>query len=107
MNEEEIYSVVVDEEGKLRTDASRLWRYISVDPALWSITNSNKKTKEFWVVAIVGKMAIWYNHLEEGFVRTTYISWGSLSHYEDAAMSLEYILEQTLREIEGETKYSS
>ncbi|MEM1381487.1 MAG: hypothetical protein AAGH41_12770 [Pseudomonadota bacterium] len=106
IDERDIFDLLITSQNNLRPSAARLWDAINIHPEAWEFTDSGRSEKRFWVVAILGRSAVWYNHIEEGYVLTPFSKWEKLERYEDAAMPLEYVIEQLLRNIEGEQKYS-
>src|SRR5208282_2129819 len=47
----------------------RLWTAIRIDPEKWQQHPYGDGGGGFWTVALVGRTAIWYNDLENGFNR--------------------------------------
>jgi hypothetical protein len=41
----------------------RLWRAIEIDPAKWEQHPYGDQGGGFWVVAVIGRTAIWYNDI--------------------------------------------
>ena len=50
----------------------RLWEVIKITPQKWSEKSYGKVGGGFWVVALVGCSAIWYNDIEDGFNRSPF-----------------------------------
>ncbi|MER8492607.1 hypothetical protein NKH53_30975 [Mesorhizobium australicum] len=54
----------------------------------------------FWVVGIVGQIAIWFNDHEDGFQRTAYERPGEITEYGSLQFKLEEIMQHLLIELE-------
>ncbi|MEO0854756.1 MAG: hypothetical protein AAFY15_14820, partial [Cyanobacteria bacterium J06648_11] len=59
----------------------RLWKAICIAPRKWHQHPWGDEGGGFWVVAILGETAIWYNDIEEGFNRSRYSEYGTLDDY--------------------------
>lgn len=60
---------------------SGLWQAIKLTPRKWSEQSHGRDGGRFWVAALVGESAIWYNDTEEGFNRSSYRYFGELDSY--------------------------
>ena len=59
--------------GRMTIAQRGLWNVIEVEPVKWRQHPYGDQGGGFWVVAVVGRTVIWYNDIEEGFNRSTYI----------------------------------
>lgn len=107
LDEAAIYDIILKHTNSLRPKVQRLWEAIRVDPEEWEIGDPDQATKRFWVCGLLGKNAIWFNHLEDGFVISQYVKHGRLEQYDSGGFELSFILEQVLRGLAGEQAYSS
>ncbi|WP_343691964.1 hypothetical protein [Chitinophaga sp.] len=57
------------------------WVTIKIEPAKWNEETYGLDGKGFWAVALIGKLVIWYNDIEEGFNISRYNHYGVISEY--------------------------
>lgn len=77
----------------------KLWEVIKIEPMKWSQCPWGTEGGGFWVVAIFGRTVIWFNDIEEGFNRSSYDKYGTISEYWCNQDELEWILQHVLDEI--------
>ena len=74
----------------------RLWEAIRIEPEKWGQHPYGEAGNGFWVVAIIGRTVIWYNDIEEGFNRSSYVSYGKIEDYwcnqDELELTLEYLM---------------
>ncbi|WP_202413637.1 hypothetical protein [Duganella sp. CY15W] len=99
ISEVELWDLVIKAESRMSPELSRLWQVIKIPPQKWS-AQSHGLAGGFWVVALVGENAIWYNDIEEGFNRSSYRHVGTLDEYicnqddlEDAVQGVLVLIE--------------
>ncbi|MDR3322779.1 MAG: hypothetical protein LBS89_01055 [Zoogloeaceae bacterium] len=76
-----IYDKIIRMETELRGDLWNFWQMIKIAPEKWEETSYGKNIGGFWVVALCGKRAIWYNDFEYGFNISAYRSYGKIGEY--------------------------
>jgi hypothetical protein len=54
----------------------RLWNAIRINPEKWQQHPYGEAGGGFWTVGLIGRTAIWYNDLENGFNRSVYSIYG-------------------------------
>jgi hypothetical protein len=59
----------------------RLWDAIRIKPEKWQQHPYGDAGGGFWAVALIGRTAIWYNDLENGFNRSVYSAYGLIEDY--------------------------
>lgn len=59
----------------------RLWEAIRVDPSKWQLPPWGDEGGGFWVVALCGRHALWFNDIEGGFNISTYRRFGVIEQY--------------------------
>lgn len=77
----ELYDHINTTENELNGELLNFWNLIKVEPKKWSEEEYGKEGGGFWVVAICGTRAIWFNDIEEGFNISTYRTFGKLDDY--------------------------
>ena len=78
----------------------RLWEAIRIQPIKWLEPSYGGSGGGFWVVAIVGEMAIWYNDIEDGFNCSLYKISGTIGEYWCNQDNLEKTVQHVLNLIE-------
>lgn len=81
MTEAEIWDLVNAESEDLPPDLRRLYDAIRIDPERWALEPWGRSTGGFWVVAVFGNRALYYNEIEEGFNRSRWKRYGVLEDY--------------------------
>ena len=59
----------------------RLWNAIRINPEKWRQHPYGDAGGGFWTVGLMGRTAIWYNDLEDGFNRSVYSTYGLIDDY--------------------------
>jgi len=63
----------------------RLWNAMRVEPQKWQLHPWGDLGGGFWVVAVIGRYAVWFNDIEGGF---------NISQYDTPGVLLEYCCNQ-------------
>ena len=58
-----------------------VWDAIRVVPEKWALAPHGNQGGGFWVVGLIGQTVVWYNDIEEGFNRSRYERYGTISDY--------------------------
>lgn len=82
---EQLYDQINRGDAAMDHPTRRLWNAIRVEPEKWRLHPWGDMGSGFWVVGIIGRHAIWFNDIEDGF---------NLSRYEKAGELLEYCCNQ-------------
>lgn len=73
-----------------------LWEAIRIDPEKWQLEPYGDSIGGFWAVALLGRVVVWYNEIEDGFNRSRYTSYGLIDEYwcnqDDLALTVQQIL---------------
>ena len=64
---EEINKKIAGSLPAMEPDVRTFWELVKVSPVKWSGGEYGAGGGGFWVVAVLGDRAIWYNDIEEGF----------------------------------------
>jgi len=97
----ELRQLIHDGESRMSPQALRLWQAIRIAPQKWSEARYGEPGGGFWVVAVIGNMAIWYNDIEDGFNCTTYADAGKIDKYMCNQDELDLAVSRILRMIEA------
>ncbi|HEY5748405.1 MAG TPA: hypothetical protein VIU12_20185 [Chryseolinea sp.] len=76
-----IMNLVAEGETEMEQDTLTLWNAIKMTPEKWSQVSYPDKRIEFWVVGLIGKTAIYYNDIEEGFNISGFKTYGHLDDW--------------------------
>lgn len=60
---------------------ARLWDAICIPPEKWRQHPYGDDGGGFWAVALLGRIVVWYNDIEEGFNRSRYTTYGTIDQY--------------------------
>lgn len=100
ISEVELWDLVIRAEARMSPQLSRVWQAIKITPQKWSEPSYGKEGGGFWVVAVIGENAIWYNDIEDGFNRSSYRHHGELDEYVCNQDELEVAVQGVLALIE-------
>ncbi len=75
------------------------WNLIKVKPEKWTEATMGDEGGGFWVVAIFGHRALYYNDIEEGFNISTYHKYGVIDEYYAGQSELHEIIGSLFDEI--------
>lgn len=81
LSEAEILDLVNAGYEALPVDLRRLFDAIRVDAERWELRPWGDAFGGFWVVAVFGKRALFYNEIEGGFNRSRWVHFGVLEDY--------------------------
>ena len=81
--------------SRMPREHRRLWDAIRIDPEKWQQYPYGDAGGGFWTVALIGRTAIWYNDLEDGFNRSVYSTYGVIDDYwcndDELDVTVEYL----------------
>ena len=73
----------------------RLWNAIRIEPEKWQQHPYGDAGGGFWTIAVIGRTAIWYNDIEDGFNRSVYSAYGTLDDYwcneDELEVAIQYL----------------
>ncbi|WP_460681402.1 hypothetical protein [Mucilaginibacter boryungensis] len=90
----ELLKTISNTEQLLSPELEKFWQLISIEPVKWMENEHGNENGGFWVVAIYGKKAVWYNDIEEGFNVSTYKTFGEIAEYGCEQYELNQIISQ-------------
>jgi hypothetical protein len=95
ISESELRDKILAAEKRVSPRLLRLWNAIRIKPEKSAEDSCGAHGGGFWVVAIIGSTAIWFNDIEDGFDYSSYTVAGKLAEY----YCNQYELEMTVRNI--------
>ena len=66
----------------------RLWERVRITPAQWK-QSQYPDAGPFWVIAIIGRRCLSYNHVEAGWGWARFDRWGKFSEYHWGSENLQ------------------
>ena len=103
ISEAELREMILAAENRMSPRLLHLWNAIKISPEKWAEDSYGTHGGGFWVVAIIGSTAIWYNDIEEGFNCSSYAVAGKLAEYYCNQDELEMTVRNILARIETGT----
>jgi hypothetical protein len=100
ITEAELHDKIFAAEGRMNPQVFRLWDAIKIPPEKWSEETYGEDGGGFWVVAVIGRKAVWYNDIEDGFNCSCYDVPGRLAEYLCNQDELEQAVQKLLSLIE-------
>jgi len=100
ISEAGLWDKILAAEDRMDPPIRRLWEAIKIPPEKWSEETHGTEGGGFWVVAIIGTRAIWFNDIEDGFNCSSYIVAGTLTAYFCDQDELETAVKKILTFIE-------
>ena len=102
---DELSVMIADAVKIMEPQARCLWDLIRVPPIKWEQHPWGDQGDGFWIVAIVGMHAIWYNDIEHGFNVSRYSTHGEINEYWCNQDELQHTIYALLQQITtGETR---
>lgn len=99
ITEEEIWNVLNSARERMTIPQGRLWEAIRIPPEKWQQHPWGDEGGGFWVVAIIGRVVVWFNDIEEGFNLSTYSKHGEINEYYCNQDELEWTIQHILNEV--------
>jgi hypothetical protein len=87
-----------------RPDCLRFWEYIKIQPEKWIEKTMGEDGGGFWVVGLIGKTAIYYNDIEEGYNLSSFSNYGEIDMYCAGQAELHDMVQSLYNEIEKTRK---
>jgi hypothetical protein len=82
---ERLYDRINRGDAAMDQATRRLWNVIRVEPEKWQLHPWGDMGGGFWVVGVIGRYALWFNDIEDGF---------NISRYEKVGVLFEYCCDQ-------------
>jgi hypothetical protein len=99
LEEHELLDLINESWQRMSLPQRRLWEVIRIEPTKWKQDPWGNKGGGFWVVAVYGQIAIWFNDIEDGFNRSRCKMFGVLDDYYCNQDELEWTIQHVLDEI--------
>jgi len=93
----ELHVEIQKTEHQLKDEFMRFWELIKITPEKWQEKSYGNEGGGFWVVAIFGKLVIWYNDVEDGFNISGYTKYGEIDEYWCDQNEISWVVTRFLR----------
>ncbi|QJT09672.1 hypothetical protein [Oceanidesulfovibrio marinus] len=97
--EAELWNIINESYDRMTPEQRKIWEMIKIPPQKWRQEPYGNKGGGFWVVAIVGSIAIWFNDIEDGFNQSTFSCFGSIDEYSCNQDELELQVQNIINQI--------
>jgi len=89
VTEPDLLTMLQDAESRMEGASAALWQLIRLPkPELWQQHPWADEVCGFWVVAVMGKVCIYYNDRSRGFSSGHFVRWGRIEDYQAGQLSL-------------------
>jgi len=96
MSELEIWDKINRERERMGARQRKFWDAIRIEPEKWIQSPYGNEGEGFWVVAIIGRIVVWFNDIEDGFNKSTYTKYGFIQDYHCNQDTLEEAVQDVL-----------
>ena len=94
-------TLIADSLVEVDVRCCNLFEALRIEPEKWLLEPWGNEGGGFWVVAVCGKWAVWYNDIEEGFNFSRFHSWGNLGEYWCDNLELKHVLNRIQSKIDS------
>ena len=81
ISEEGLLARIAQGYARMSLEHQHLWNTIRIEPEKWQQHPYGDAGGGFWAIGLIGRTAIWYNDIEDGFNRSVYSAYGALDDY--------------------------
>ena len=82
ISEQGLLELINETRARMNLLERRFWDAIEIPPEKWQQTPYGSEGGGFWAVAILGRIVVWYNDVEDGFNYSTYQQVGTIPENE-------------------------
>lgn len=100
MDEAKLWDLINDSRERMSPSQKRLWERVQVAPAKWACEPHSGINGGFWVVGLIGQSVVWFNDIEDGFQRSSYVRYGEIEEYGSMQFGLEEVVQHIQNELE-------
>jgi hypothetical protein len=81
ISEERIWDLLNEAWDRMSVQQRRFWEAVRISPEKWQQHPYGDHGLGFWAVAVMGRMVVWYNDIEDGFNHSRYKCYGTIGEY--------------------------
>lgn len=86
---------------RMNPTQEKLWEAIKITPEKWQQSPYGDLGGGFWAVAIIGRLVVWFNDIEDGFNVSHYSKYGVIDQYWCNQDELEWAVQRVMNLIEN------
>jgi hypothetical protein len=101
LSEAKLWDEINAAEARMSLPQRRLWRAMRITPEKWKQHPYGDAGGGFWVVGIIGRIAIWFNDIEDGFNLSNYREYGVIHEYFCNQDELGFTVQRLLEVVEA------
>lgn len=96
LSEEEIWGLINEAASRMTVPQERFWEAIRILPEKWAQEPYGNQGGGFWAVAVMGRIVVWYNDIEDGFNFSRYSTYGTIGQYFANQDELELVIQELM-----------
>jgi hypothetical protein len=96
ISEAEIWDEINQAAGRMTVPQERFWEAIRILPEKWAQEPYGKLGGGFWAVAVLGRIVVWFNDIEDGFNFSRYSTYGTIDQYFADQDDLELVIQKLM-----------
>ena len=101
VSKEFILKLIVMEEKQIPKNYQNIWRLIKCEPELWEIPDEGR----VWVSGLMGKKALWWNSIEEGWNFSRFSQYGQIDEGGWETDEISHVIWKIINVIEEKLPY--
>ena len=78
IREEALLDLINLARKRMSISERRFWDAVCIHPEKWQQHPYGDEGGGFWAVALIGRIVIWFNDIEDGFNRSSYLKYGTI-----------------------------
>lgn len=101
ISERDLRARIRQGEARMTQSQLRLWDAIRIEPEKWRQHPYGDEGGGFWAVGLIGRTVVWFNDREDGFNRSKFVDYGTITDYwrnqDELETTLQYLLNSLQR----------
>ena len=96
ISEAEIWDEINQAAGRVTVPQERFWEAIRIPPEKWAQQPYGELGGGFWAEAVIGRIVVWFNDIEDGFDVSRYSDYGTIGQYSANQDELERVIQELM-----------
>mgnify|MGYP001144847266 CR=1 FL=1 len=96
ISEAEIWDELNQAASRMTVPQERFWEAIRIPPEKWAQEPYGNLGGGFWAVAVIGRIVVWFNDIEDGFNFSRYSAHGTIGQYFANQDELELVIQELM-----------
>jgi len=96
ISEAEIWDELNQAAGRMTVPQERFWEAIRIPPEKWAQEPYGNLGGGFWAVAVIGRIVVWFNDIEDGFNFSRYSAHGTIGQHFANQDELELVIQELM-----------